>query len=144
MVPSSWTRCSVFIRQCLSRSLLKTLVRTSGIETDQGVGECQGAVRFGVGEHERQRVGDPPVEPEVKPKNRPAQLTDHEIEAAIIPLLDYLDAVSRYTERQSIGERGVARADKGVEGSGSTLSSHLGPAAIRFAFVHASAFGQGS
>ncbi len=33
----------------------------------------------------------PPVEPEVKPKNRPAQLTDHEIEAAIIPLFDYLD-----------------------------------------------------
>ncbi|GAC98569.1 cytoplasm protein [Pseudozyma hubeiensis SY62] len=84
-------KMSVFIRQCLSRSLLKTLVRTSGIDLTKALGNVKALYASALASTNVNASMIPPVEPEVKPKNRPAQLTDHEIEAAIIPLLDYLD-----------------------------------------------------
>ncbi|SPO32406.1 uncharacterized protein UTRI_02963 [Ustilago trichophora] len=84
-------KMSVFIRQCLSRSLLKTLVKTSGINLDKAIGNVKALYASALASTNVNASMIPPVEPEVKPKNRPAQLTDHEIEAAIIPLLDYLD-----------------------------------------------------
>nr|QBH67539.1 C2 domain protein [Ustilago esculenta] len=84
-------KISVFIRQCLSRSLLKTLVKTSGINLDKAIGNVKALYASALASTNVNASMIPPVEPEGKPKNRPAQLTDHEIEAAIIPLLDYLD-----------------------------------------------------
>ncbi|TKY85972.1 hypothetical protein EX895_004797 [Sporisorium graminicola] len=84
-------KMSVFIRQCLSRSLLKTLVKTSGINLDKAIGNVKALYASALASTNVNASMIPPVEPEIKPKNRPAQLTDHEIEAAIIPLLDYLD-----------------------------------------------------
>ena len=84
-------KMSVFIRQCLSRSLLKTLVKTSGIDLTKALGNVKALYASALASTNVNASMIPPVEPEAKPKNRPAQLTDHEIEAAIIPLLDYLD-----------------------------------------------------
>ncbi|CCF48018.1 hypothetical protein NDA11_000538 [Ustilago hordei] len=84
-------KMSVFIRQCLSRSLLKTLVKRSGINLDKAIGNVKALYASALASTNVNASVIPPVEPEVKPKNRPVQLTDHEIEAAIIPLLDYLD-----------------------------------------------------
>lgn len=84
-------KMSVFIRQCLSRSLLKTLVKTSGINLDKAIGNVKALYASALASTNVNASVIPPVEPEPKPKNRPAQLTDHEIEAAIIPLFDYLD-----------------------------------------------------
>ncbi len=84
-------KMSVFIRQCLSRSLLKTLVKTSGINLDKAIGNVKALYASALASTNVNASVIPPVEPEVKPKNRPVQLTDHEIEAAIIPLFDYLD-----------------------------------------------------
>ncbi|SJX66223.1 uncharacterized protein SRS1_10892 [Sporisorium reilianum f. sp. reilianum] len=84
-------KMSVFIRQCLSRSLLKTLVKTSGINLDKAIGNVKALYASALASTNVNASMIPPVEPEIKPKTRPAQLTDHEIEAAIIPLLDYLD-----------------------------------------------------
>nr|CDI56491.1 cytoplasm protein [Melanopsichium pennsylvanicum 4] len=84
-------KMSVFIRQCLSRSLLKTLVKTSGINLDKAIGNVKALYASALASTNVNASMIPPVEPEVKPKNRPVQLTDHEIEAAIIPLFDYLD-----------------------------------------------------
>ncbi|PWY98873.1 hypothetical protein BCV70DRAFT_201660 [Testicularia cyperi] len=84
-------KMSVFIRQCLSRSLLKTLVRTSGINLDKAIGNVKALYASALASTNVNASMIPPVEAEAKPKNRPAQLTDQEIEAAIIPLLDYLD-----------------------------------------------------
>ncbi len=39
-------KMSVFIRQCLSRSLLKTLVRTSGINLDKAIGNVKRFTRL--------------------------------------------------------------------------------------------------
>ncbi len=84
-------KMSVFIRQCLSRSLLKTLVKTSGINLDKAIGNVKALYASALASTNANASMIPPVEAEAKPKNRPAQLTDHEIEAAITPLLDYLD-----------------------------------------------------
>ncbi|KAJ1019951.1 hypothetical protein NDA16_004232 [Ustilago loliicola] len=68
-----------------------TLVKTSGINLDKAIGNVKALYASALASTNVNASVIPPVEPEVKPKNRPAQLTDHEIEAAIIPLLDYLD-----------------------------------------------------
>ncbi|PWN50695.1 hypothetical protein IE53DRAFT_82315 [Violaceomyces palustris] len=83
-------KMSVFIRQCLSRSVLKTLVKTSGINLDKALGNVKALYASALASTNANASVIPPVESE-KPKNRPAQLSDHEIEAAITPLLDYLD-----------------------------------------------------
>ncbi|EST05967.1 Mammalian uncoordinated homology 13, subgroup, domain 2 [Kalmanozyma brasiliensis GHG001] len=84
-------KMSVFIRQCLSRSLLKTLVKTSGINLDKAIGNVKALYASALASTSANTSMIPPVESEAKPKNRPVQLTDHEIESAIIPLFDYLD-----------------------------------------------------
>ena len=83
-------KMSVFIRQCLSRSVLKTLVKTSGINLDKAIGNVKALYASALASTNANASMIPPVEAE-KPRNRPAQLSDHEIEAAIEPLLDYLD-----------------------------------------------------
>ncbi|KAN0065532.1 hypothetical protein ACQY0O_001369 [Thecaphora frezii] len=83
-------KMSMFIRQCLSRSVLKTLVKSSGINLDKALGNVKALYASALASTSASTSMIPPVESE-KPKNRPAQLSDHEIEAAITPLLDYLD-----------------------------------------------------
>ncbi|EPQ30696.1 uncharacterized protein PFL1_01597 [Pseudozyma flocculosa PF-1] len=83
-------KMSMFIRHCLSRTVLKTLVKTSGINLDKALGNVKALYASALASTTANASMIPPVESE-KPKNRPAQLSDHEIEAAITPLLDYLD-----------------------------------------------------
>ena len=83
---------SPFIRQCISRNVLKTLIKTGGIALDynkaldnmtafyrQALGSSAGEVQI-------------PLPQEEKPRVRPEELSDVEIEQAIVPLFDYFDA----------------------------------------------------
>lgn len=84
-------KMSVFIRQCLSRSVLKSLVRTSGINLDKALGNVKALYAQALASTSANSSVIPPVEAEMPKKQRVQQLTDQEIEAAILPLLDYLD-----------------------------------------------------
>lgn len=84
-------KMSLFIRQCLSRSVLKSLVRTSGINLDKALGNVKALYAQALAHTSSNASVIPPVDAEAPKKQRPQQLTDHEIEQAILPLLDYLD-----------------------------------------------------
>lgn len=90
MVRTIVDKMSIFIRQCLSRSVLKSLVRTSGINLDKALGNVKALYAQALASTSANTAMIPPVEAEAPKKQRPAQLTDQEIEAAIAPLLDYL------------------------------------------------------
>lgn len=70
--------------------MLKSLVRTSGINLDKALGNVKALYASALASTVTNTAAIPPVEAEKK-KLRPAQLTDQEIEAAILPLFDYLD-----------------------------------------------------
>ncbi|CAO1632045.1 unnamed protein product [Sympodiomycopsis kandeliae] len=89
MVRTIVDKMSIFIRQCLSRSVLKSLVRTSGINIDKALGNVKALYAQALASTSATSA-IPPVEAEAPKKQRPAQLTDEEIEGAIAPLLDYL------------------------------------------------------
>ncbi|MCO5558041.1 hypothetical protein L7F22_011616 [Adiantum nelumboides] len=84
-------KMSIFIRQCLSRSVLKSLVRTSGINLDKALGNVKALYAQALAHTSANASVIPPVDAEAPKKQRPQQLTDQEIEEAILPLLDYLD-----------------------------------------------------
>ncbi|PWN34293.1 uncharacterized protein FA14DRAFT_168557 [Meira miltonrushii] len=84
-------KMSVFIRQCLSRSVLKSLVKTSGINLDKALGNVKALYAQALASTNVNASMIPPIESEMPKKQRPQQLTDHEIEAAISPLFDYLE-----------------------------------------------------
>jgi len=83
---------SPFIQQCLSRNVVKTLIksRDPGLDYNKALG--------GVTALYRSALGSSASEPQIplpsaeKPRIRPEELTDLEIEQAIMPLFDYFDA----------------------------------------------------
>lgn len=90
MVRTIVDKMSIYIRQCLSRSVLKSLVRTSGINLDKALGNVKALYAQALASTSANASMIPPLEAELPKKQRPAQLTDQEIEGAIAPLLDYL------------------------------------------------------
>lgn len=81
---------SIYIRQCLSRSVLRSLVKTSGINLDKALGNVKALYAQALASTSANATTIPPIEAEAPKKQRPVQLTDQEIEGAIAPLLDYL------------------------------------------------------
>ena len=77
-----------FIQQCLSRSVVKTLVksREQGIDYNKALTAIRSAIGASSGEPQI------PLPAGEKPRIRPEDLTDVEIEQAILPLFDYFDA----------------------------------------------------
>ncbi|CAO1615966.1 unnamed protein product [Parajaminaea phylloscopi] len=90
MVRTIVDKMSIFIRQCLSRSVLKSLVKTSGINLDKALGNVKALYAQALASTSTNATTIPPIEAEAPKKQRPVQLTDQEIEGAIAPLLDYL------------------------------------------------------
>ncbi|KAK0540304.1 hypothetical protein OC835_000707 [Tilletia horrida] len=97
MIRSIVDKMSVYIRQSLSRQVLKSLVKTSGITLDKALGNVKALYASALASTQTNAPLIPPVNPEgddaggssrIKKGN---QLTDHEIEAPLLPLLDYLD-----------------------------------------------------
>lgn len=83
---------SPFIRQCLSRNVVKTLVKggNSGLDYNKALGNVTALYRSALGSSSSE-VQIPLPQGE-KPRIRPEELTDVEIEQAILPLFDYFDA----------------------------------------------------
>jgi hypothetical protein len=83
---------SPFIQQCLSRSVLKTLVKGNlGLDYNKALGNVTELFRSAVGPSASEvQIPLPKAE---KPRVvRPDELTDVEVEQAILPLFDYFDA----------------------------------------------------
>ncbi|KAA1475982.1 hypothetical protein DENSPDRAFT_784248 [Dentipellis sp. KUC8613] len=85
-------KMSPFIRQSLSRNVLKSLIKTgnSGIDYNKALGNVTALYRSALGGGS----ADPqiPLPTSERPRVKPAELTDVEIEQAIVPLFDYFDA----------------------------------------------------
>lgn len=83
---------SPFIRQCASRNVVKTLLksRDAGLDYNKALGNVTAFYKsaLGGGSSEVQI----PLPHSEKPRVRPDELTDVEIEQAIVPLFDYFDA----------------------------------------------------
>lgn len=84
-------KMSPFVRQCLSRNVVKTLIksRDQGIEYKKALGGVTALYRSAIGTSASEV--QLPLPPSEKPRTRPEELTDVEIEAAISPLFDYLE-----------------------------------------------------
>ncbi|PBK71924.1 hypothetical protein ARMSODRAFT_954745 [Armillaria solidipes] len=85
-------KMSPFIRQCLSRSVVKTLIKGGnlGLDYNRALGNVTALYRSAIG-----TAGSDvqiPLPQTEKPRVRPEELTDVEIEQAILPLFDYFDA----------------------------------------------------
>jgi hypothetical protein len=80
---------SPFIHQCLSRNVLKSLLKVGGPSLDYSK-----AISNVRGLWSRTSSSDVqiPLPSAEKPRVRPEELTDVEIEQAILPLFDYFDA----------------------------------------------------
>ncbi|KAF8999791.1 cytoplasm protein [Cyathus striatus] len=85
-------KMSPFIQQCLSRNVLKTLMksRDQGLDYNKALGGVTALYRSALGASSSE-VQIPLPQGE-KPRLRPEELTDIEIEQAILPLFDYFDA----------------------------------------------------
>ncbi|KAI0318044.1 hypothetical protein OF83DRAFT_1118175 [Amylostereum chailletii] len=85
-------KMSPFIRQNLSRSVLKTLIKsgTSGLDYNKALGNMTALYRSALGNNNAEPVI--PLPSSEKPRIKPEDLTDLEIEQAILPLFDYFDA----------------------------------------------------
>ncbi|KAI0632969.1 hypothetical protein C8Q77DRAFT_858545 [Trametes polyzona] len=85
-------KMSPYIRQCLSRTVLKTLIKstqTSGsIDYNKALGNVT-ALFGSLGTKDDVQIPLPHTE---KPRIKPEALTDVEIEQAIVPLFDFFDA----------------------------------------------------
>jgi len=85
-------KMSPFIQQCLSRNVIKTLLksRDPGLDYNKALGGVTALYRSALGA----TSSDPqiPLPSSEKPRVRPDELTDLEIEQAILPLFDYFDA----------------------------------------------------
>ncbi|KAE8245858.1 hypothetical protein A4X06_0g5368 [Tilletia controversa] len=99
-------KMSVYIRQSLSRVVLKSLVKTSGIRLDKALGNVKALYASALASTQANAPAIPPVHPEIGGDGpggggggggassrikKSGQLTDQEIEAPLLPLLDYLD-----------------------------------------------------
>ncbi|KAJ7153568.1 hypothetical protein C8R43DRAFT_1126845 [Mycena crocata] len=81
-----------FIQQCLSRNVLKTLLKTgsSGLDYNKALSNVTALWGSALGASSSEvQIPLPSAE---KPRVRPEDLTDVEIEQAILPLFDYFDA----------------------------------------------------
>ena len=83
---------SPFIQQCLSRSVLKTLTKAGniGIDYNKALGGVTALYRSAIGTSSSEV--QIPLPQDEKPRVRPEELTDVEIEQAITPLFDYFEA----------------------------------------------------
>ncbi|KIY48530.1 hypothetical protein FISHEDRAFT_43123 [Fistulina hepatica ATCC 64428] len=84
-------KMSPFIRQCVSRNVLKSLVKAGPVlDYNKALGNVTALYRSALGG----ASNDPqiPLPSSEKPRVRPEELTDVEIEQAILPLFDYFDA----------------------------------------------------
>lgn len=85
-------KMSPFIQQCLSRNVVKTLIKSghSGLDYNKALGNVTALYRSAIGTSLSEV--QIPLHRDEKPRVRPEELTDVEIEQAIIPLFDYFDA----------------------------------------------------
>lgn len=83
---------SPFVKQCLSRSVLKTLVKggNTGLDYNKALGNVTALYRSAIGTASSEVMI--PLPQGEKPRLKPDELTDVEIEQAILPLFDYFDA----------------------------------------------------
>ncbi|KAJ8506956.1 hypothetical protein ONZ45_g10625 [Pleurotus djamor] len=81
-----------FIQQCISRPVLKSLVKSgaSGLDYNKALGGMTSLYKQAIGATASEV--QIPLPHEEKPRIRPEDLSDVEIEQAIAPLLDYFDA----------------------------------------------------
>ena len=82
---------SPFVRQCLSRNVVKLLFksREQGLDYNKALGGVTAFYRSAIGTSASEV--QVPLPASEKPRTRPEDLTDVEIEAAISPLFDYLE-----------------------------------------------------
>ncbi|KAF9265151.1 hypothetical protein L218DRAFT_957844 [Marasmius fiardii PR-910] len=85
-------KMSPFIRQCLSRSVVKSLLKANnvGLDYNKAIGNVTSLYRSAIGSSSSEV--QIPLPSSEKPRVRPEDLTDVEIEQAIVPLFDYFDA----------------------------------------------------
>ncbi|KAL1692603.1 hypothetical protein GGG16DRAFT_89763 [Schizophyllum commune] len=84
-------KMSPFIRQCLSRNVLRTLIKgNSTLDYNKALGNVTALYRSAIGSSSNEP--QIPLPQSEKPRIRPEDLTDVEIEQAILPLFDYFDA----------------------------------------------------
>lgn len=90
--PTSVHQMSPFVRQCLSRGVLKLLVKggNTGLDYNKAIGNVQALYRSALGSSSSEV--QIPLPQDEKPRLRPEELTDVQIEQAILPLFDYFDA----------------------------------------------------
>ncbi|CAK5271769.1 unnamed protein product [Mycena citricolor] len=81
-----------FIQQCLSRSVLKSLLKggASGLDYNKAISNVTALWGSAIGTSSNEV--QIPLPSSEKPRIRPDELTDVEIEQAILPLFDYFDA----------------------------------------------------
>jgi hypothetical protein len=86
-------KMSPFIQQCLSRNVVKALIksRDPGLDYNKAIGNVTALYRSALGSSTSSEPQIPLPFTE-KPRTRPEDLTDVEIEKAILPLFDYFDA----------------------------------------------------
>ncbi|KAF8216949.1 cytoplasm protein [Mycena galopus ATCC 62051] len=85
-------KMSPFIHQCLSRNVLKSLLKAggSGLDYNKAISNVTALWSSALGSSSSDvQIPLPSAE---KPRTRPEELTDAEIEQAILPLFDYFDA----------------------------------------------------
>lgn len=83
---------SPFIQQCLSRNVVKTTMksRDQGLDYNKALGNVTALFSSAIGTTTAEpQIPLPQME---KPRLRPDELTDVEVERAILPLFDYFDA----------------------------------------------------
>ncbi|KAG6812915.1 hypothetical protein H0H92_015467 [Tricholoma furcatifolium] len=85
-------KMSPFIQQCLSRNIVKSLVKSGSLALDynKALGNVQALYRSAIGTSSNEV--QIPLPMNEKPRVRPEELTDVEIEQAILPLFDYFEA----------------------------------------------------
>lgn len=83
---------SPFVRQSISRPILKSLVRSGSVSIDynKALGNVTALYRSALGSNSSEV--QIPLPSSEKPRIRPEDLTDVEIEQAITPLFDFFDA----------------------------------------------------
>ncbi|KAM6493277.1 hypothetical protein JOM56_011411 [Amanita muscaria] len=86
-------KMSPFIRQCLSRNVVKILLksREAGLDYNKALGTVTALYQSAMGGSSSSEVQIPLPQSE-KSRVRPEELTDVEVEQAIVPLFDYFDA----------------------------------------------------
>ncbi|KAG5652062.1 hypothetical protein H0H81_006459 [Sphagnurus paluster] len=84
-------KMSPFIQQCLSRNVVKSLIKSgSGLDYNKALGNVTALYRSALGTASNEV--QIPLPQNEKPRVRPEDLTDVEIEQAILPLFDYFDS----------------------------------------------------